>query len=1405
MAEIKVIESVVEEKDINKLSPQERNFLFEKIGESIPGIPRKYFEDFDANQSTIIRLENLRIKPDLRELLVRKIVELSAYVYQQQMHFLKLPTVAHTRPFIVVPIVDEITAADVFQKKAQKYRSTSIAKPNVSKKSKSTTGGKLYGVIEDTNKPENSAEYTGSAAFAARRMLSRKQMPLFSKPKSRIEIAAQKSVRVRFDTPILCFTINNIMYIAPSNEEIDVLGLMITPLCDNKLPTKIAGRIPIGSYLVQSVANDCSQTIESPNSSLPNDIESNLDANNVAIFETLDDSKIRTILDSAFKYLIGLINWANSTSAAHSLYTQLQFARDKKIGDLKSDKNLAGIFLNQTNRPDHRETEWPKISAEKEKIAKIISDTIGHGFGNETQLMLDLNILGLLDFLYLGIIKGKDSKEFKEDLEIIKTRILRQQLEKKIRETLVENTYRAGLLKMLMEKKFSTKRYAEILNQLKLRPQLSGNEILKVLTDKEQKIINAELELRERQYNAMLMNKCPHVAIYRRFRRAKSDEQVRKHYEELKKYIGSETSESATNKRADYTDFIKCNNCGFDLICPHYNEMTIARLNKRSFNEIKTKITKYIDEKPVQGSYYCKICSEMIATVEMYGNVMSDADSRLYSSISDELKTMMWSEIAGIMRFVSFGTLVNVPKLITAVISEIYEYIFEIEKQLLKSKTNTAEDVKNKKRLFITIYAYAYIINLVANNKASDIAFKGMKGRTSIADYVKFAIVNIIQTKNVIINQIANISNDFIKTKLIDAYKLIAMKGPQTIHFSDQAEDLFNVIVLDPLFYYLYYINSIDNPARIKKSLYDPIDNMEYLLGGTIAQVEKFNDVYEKARIPGFNAEKWNLKAIDSIKPPANGEIMGAGARRAANKGNIARSFELFWEKLRGKLYNEFLYVEGEINKKFADYWANAQKLIKKEADLALHRDLANFRGVGSIPFKESRQYKPQEISIGRLFDEDGNAHKFDIYVYKDGEIKRGDIPKLLADGKRFTQKVVDRRCSVCGALVSEVDSLSPEKIKESLNVKNRIGNFFQFYEHRCPEGDVHDFEGDTCKKCGLTRKMILNTDSKESRTYYRKYAKKYAKDREELKEEEDISYIEAEKTAIDKLDKEIKSFEKSLGSYVFNFNKILELSTKIKTNSNAIMALGATEGVEYSEILSGKYVPTISTFRDDTRIYVIYSYIQMVVTEYNNLRFYNMLLKPPAKLTELLENSDVKKHEYSKLEENMPSVIGDFNKKFIYFKRNKKPRELVEFCLESFAQICLDIFQAKDEGDIRTSKLRRDFVTYIVKKILKLDELNSKPGQVNWNIFRNELAKQVEDVLEGDVKADRNYDEDTGLETYEDMKETKEEDEDGDFGDTNKVMANKFDIDLEEGQDIEDFENEAVKLEDSDYVTGLD
>jgi hypothetical protein len=115
---------------------------------------------------------------------------------------------------------------------------------------------------------------------------------------------------------------------------------------------------------------------------------------------------------------------------------------------------------------------------------------------------------------------------------------------------------------------------------------------------------------------------------------------------------------------------------------------------------------------------------------------------------------------------------------------------------------------------------------------------------------------------------------------------------------------------------------------------------------------------------------------------------------------------------------------------------------------------------------------------------------------------------------------------------------------------------------------------------------------------------------------------------------------------------------------------------------------------------------------------------------------------------------------------------------------------------------MRELFVKNEIAKILKEEEMKTKPGEVNWNKLRKDKNMAVEDIMDKGKEEDPNIAADFGVETEEGMKQ-EAEDKESDWGTTDDVFKNHFDVDIDPSETIDDFENE-ISVDDTG-TTGID
>lgn len=1280
MTDIKVIIDEDSSMDMALLSLEEREILMEGIAhaENIPiGMAKSYME----MQTEVIQTNLRRTKPTLKELLLRKLIQLS------QNHGSIFNTV-------VVPIVQCTT--------------------------------KRIGAADTAPQPGH-------------------------KPARRNELPPD-NMKISFDTPIYCMD-GPTTYIAPPGEMINVVGISVYSLCAPPKGIKITSG-NMGQRLLTGFYDH-------------NDAGCSKYFNSMFGEPLMFGDKIGTVtknfdapLDALFDYFMD-IERMRSVMGAQIVYTQIGMAVEHRMpADLQ--KSLISLC-------DIKSHHIP-IIAGKTVNQPILDILETMHFGRfclvfKTALLADVYDRGFAPIYQGSVLKGKDSKDVINDISIYKAK--KQQTAFRLANTLrlLEEKNRLTVYKQLIEKKLGIAKLKEVETMLLSKPSLliEAKNVLTLLTPAQKKLIELEFDKRQKYLEAILNNKCPHVKLYRQFRQARDDERIKKSYNDLKKFF---------NEKSD--SMITCKSCGFDIMCPHIRDFTELDLAGKFYTDVKAKLTKYIDKATVKDQYYCKICGELISTLDSFEtSEVVHADS-----MDEDLKNFIWSEIAMLTKYLKFNNMVNVPQLITIARNACYQHIFDIEKQILKSKTNNVETIRAKKKLYTTIYAFAYFIHLILSNKKSNtVDFKNFSAKdpkTLLVNMIRHSMDLILSLRNIAIRQIKGMNADIIKNALVSAYKTIYSAGAQEVVFSNESEDTLTSILLDPVYGYYYIMFTLDKirqGAKVPTSLMDKVDKLNAVIGGSVESIEKnTQNIYQKAY--RVNGEKWGVGYFSNLQKLPRSPA--ADAYKQAFSGYLARSFELFISRPTSYLYT----WNGDLENvtMMPDYSQLHDKYLKFRPQEAKLLGYSNFIHAQTYNFLYNKKpiAKPENVSLARIYDENGRPHVWNIFLVEttaDGkltstEYKNSDIAAMVESGKTFLDKFSDAKCSVCGILRSTVSTLSEEKIRDSLHALRAVSNFFRFYENRCPVGGLHEFGSSTnCAKCLMKLEFVANSSSSDALSYYRKHKAVYGREKAEFKfhqVEEGVS-IATPLTAYPEYDE-----------WSFNFNQILDLATKLKINHRLLSAIGSMEKQEYDDVLTGAFIPLEPEERTSTKIFVMSSYVKNLFTEYNMLKNFHKLHKPSAELLGIIDESAIPKHKLFELGKVLPDIFNDYNARFNYFKRSKKPRDIFNFCLGSLCEKCLIILDDKSK---ETEKLRQLFVEYFIKKILRGEELFTKPGYFNWSSLYNEKEK----ISDGASKVHIDEDIDDG------------DAADNDTGDTSAPMANNFDM-----EDGDDWEENDVKVGES-------
>lgn len=970
---------------------------------------------------------------------------------------------------------------------------------------------------------------------------------------------------------------------------------------------------------------------------------------------------------------------------------------------------------------------------------------------------LQLRHLGLERAYDALIMSGKSAAI--PIIDIWKNMKMLEQWNKKASEAVRELNIAIKTYASIVEKKFGTARGKKFLADVgKLRGAVIKVILQKTLKPSELSVVNGEYKRRQEYLTAVVNNKCPHLLALRTLRRAISDTEITSAYNGLKTYFGKTKSE----------DYIECNKCGFSIICPHKKTFLELDIKRAPTSAIKAAISPYIGNGPE--SSFCKICGE---TLDGLDALESYEAPRI--SYDDELAQFMWAEIAPLMRQFRFGPQIGVSQLITTVRDACYQYIFDIEKKLIRSKTSSAAEITAKKKLYIDIYAYAYMILLISKNPGGQIEFRGdiqrkqraVRGgaqrhpsrvsaadkaagsKATLVDLIKGITTTIVVNRNVIIREIRGMTPETIRNALIDAYKIISANVSSTqITTSDMTEDIASDILLGCVyesFYRASVFSELMVGKKAPKSEFDIITRLTDIMGGRLENLCKRSDehsaepcsMFSKARVP-----RWN------VKEPQLGSLWVGDKYTPLFKHSagwyFARGFELFAERVTTMMYTQPIwkpvslvhlddYGPVKYTSIVSKYNDSVREFRNVEASIERSRRLWACQLYKSIGENKRRAIK--RLGLDRLYGIDGHIHKWEKMIIADKPVVDADfIAAVAASTPIQARNRTDIVCSVCGAEKSKTGKLSSDDaIINVLHQQIEKTNFYRFYESRCPAGSSHEWSSTgTCTKCDLIH-------GKQPTEYFEKWSATYTAEKAELN---DIAI-----TAVPKQTPAEVIAQQS--DWSFDYNTITKFVEVFDIRPRIVMALGIPEIIDWGAIVGGTWTPPTINTRDHPRVFAIRSAIDGLVRGYNKLRMFKHIFKVPPSIITLIESAGINRTTMNTLADTLP-VMPKFDAEYRVIYETQPAAKIIEWLIETFCAACLWFVESSAGGDIGAIMLA--YVKDYVSGLFKSEELTSKPGYFNWSLLYGDQHSGEESTKSAKLPVDDDDDTSTpfSLDNYD-------------------------------------------------------
>ena len=653
----------------------------------------------------------------------------------------------------------------------------------------------------------------------------------------------------------------------------------------------------------------------------------------------------------------------------------------------------------------------------------------------------------------------------------------------------VKNKQAEILMKYKSEAKETKKKLDEIeyrniyLSRFGTLPKVKG-PILEAVSAEIKKYILKEVENNRLYIEEVINNKCPHVALYNKFR---TGDTGNKYKYDKKKSAKQNKKDSTTEADLEAEESIDvtildelktyfgdivgknqlCNNCGFPIMCTHL---------LADSDQLKEFLI-YLSE---NGWYYCNNCNEQI--MESEESMQLDyGDKYMYFNKEDIVYALLWKLTFIGLKQLQFKTIRDdtfIKHIATAISKSLYYHAKDIVDGLAKYKMDTYELTEAKKRVYVSIYVFATIIKVLDKNKS--VATFREKGNN--LDSASNAFTRLYHNDMVLLN---------INEKQIHSYisKAFEKVTATTIETAKVDSELLKVL-LDPVYNYIFTINSIDMVLHNKKA--PKYENIEFLLHKKLENV--LIGTFSNPREPKWEQSKIPNMTIDNI-------IL-----------------------YRDALYQEYMLVCYDhiidiVNMPFGS--PIVQLDISKYVVIYFINQLYNKSLTNDIPFINSMQFRRYDVTI---------------------------------EPRDFERE-----------------------------------NFFNYYFLRCPEKEFHEFDGDMCKYCKVTREQLhlRNID------YYKKYQGEYNIVIDNIKEKEDNIILSSINVVIKEVElKHINETKNNLPTLVDRFYEKYKASETKWTKeqfTNAFTFLGLAEFNRYSDVIAG-------TPREYDRKYILYNYLAQIV-----------------------------------------------------------------------------------------------------------------------------------------------------------------------------------------------------------------
>ena len=729
--------------------------------------------------------------------------------------------------------------------------------------------------------------------------------------------------------------------------------------------------------------------------------------------------------------------------------------------------------------------------------------------------------------------------------------------------------------------------------------------------------------------------------------------------------------------------------------------------------------------------YYCKICGGKLAELDNATQV-SFAESANLTISDDPLQTSIYKETNFIINsVVRFRDLMPVKPLVASIASGLRGPLSVEEAKLYRSKTAAADSINDTLNLYINIYIYAALSALMVNNpgkimfarekpgahggrtrrRAVPAGYKYVSGgsiqtldtRKAEAVIVKQALMLLLGSKEIIISKLKNMSIALIKSIFGMAYKW-ALSHIKPIAVTEEQAYIYKE--LDMIYDYAFLFKKASG-VKLKYT------DVEKILGRGKHQIEtdRAKDILQYDTLPLADEVE-----IDT-KTPASA-VKALGIKYATDSYNYIANY------MRLHIYMQNVVP---LHPQVAEFRERYAYLADLQAAALIRAKILKLRPALMLDFDVKNINDFSKINMAQHYCPDGSLHKIGAYVYARRAVqggrhsRRGGNEPLCYTKKEIVEwlntdnkeklaelagmRVIDEKCEKCKQLLRNIPRDTNNKTMIKLfNAQDNESAFYQYFDSRCPLGNLHEIADNRCVKCHFV-------SGKHSMEYYNKYLPVF----HNIQKEKIKISVESLKQKLPALVKTESLDWKPTLKYTS------ELSQLSGVSYNIIINIGLTENVKWLEIEQSKINPSKAPYSFKARSLKFKSHILNLVRMFNMIKNHRNIVELPKDLKEVFGKTDLDAL-YAKV------TVADFVDQEDKYRYALQPEHYCNFLQEFLAKFIIDICV----GDIG-KKLMECIMNQIIdteRKFSKADPFYFKPDVTSAeNATTSESEKDANDV----------------------------------------------------------------------------